>query len=331
MHTTFSKSFFISLFLITFGINILNAQTNLELANKYYNEDDYDKAIDYFQKTTFEDNKYDGTIFYRYAYSMEQNELSEREYAPYFSAAAYLFEKNKDLENKYYSYAIAKEKKLNISHKHFSEKTIEKLLNGKKIQTKGFIQSTVTYVDNLLTQFTENITFEAVIFYAIVIIIIYIIGRIFSKKTECVILSSVQEILLLYTPCLLIIAILFLSMLSISLSETTTAFLFIIAFCISFISAIVFSIYENLRTKNPILYITISIITKLALFILAPIVLFLSTAAMKTSEKDRRYRDGTKNNQKTRNIAIAISVITGLILSLIKTPKRKIAEDIADW
>lgn len=326
-----SKSFFISIFIVICGINNLTAQSNLERANNYYDADDYPHAIEFFEKTIFEDKQYNGTIFYRYAYSLEQNNASENEYSQFYCASAFLFENTNDKENKYYSYAIAKEEKLNISHKKFSAKSIERLLNGEKIQTRNFIQSTVTYVDNLISHFTEHVTSRLLIIYAIVFIVIYIVGRIFSKKTECVILSSVKEILLLYTPCFLMIVIFFLGLLSISFSETTMTFMFIIAFLISFISAIVFSIYENIGTKNPVLYITISIITKLTLFIIAPIVLVLSTAGMKTSVEDKRFRDGTKNNQKTKNITIAISVIAGLIFSLIKTPRRKIEEDIADW
>lgn len=326
-----SKTLFVSLFIVIFGINSLTAQTNLERANNYYDADDYPHAIEFFEKTIFEDKQYNGTIFYRYAYSLEQNNVSEDDYSQFYSASAFLFENENDKENKYYSYAIAKEEKLNISHKKFSAESIQRLLNGEKIQTRTFIQSTVTCVDKLITKVTERVTSELLIIYAIVVIIIYIIGRVFSKRTECVILSSVKEILLLYTPCFLMIVIFFLTLLSISFNETTMAFMFIIAFFISFISAIVFSIYENIGTKNPVLYITVSIITKLALFIIAPIVLILSTAGMKASVKDKRFRDGTKNNQKTKNIAIAISVIAGLIISLIKTPRKKIEEDIADW
>ena len=68
-----SKTLFISLFIVIFGIKSLTAQTNLERANNYYDADDYPHAIEFFEKTIFEDKQYDGTIFYRYAYSLEQN------------------------------------------------------------------------------------------------------------------------------------------------------------------------------------------------------------------------------------------------------------------
>lgn len=45
---------------------------------------------------------------------------------------------------------------------------------------------------------------------------------------------------------------------------------------------------------------------------------------MKAPEKDRRFRDGTKNNQQTKNFAIVAFILSGLIYSLIKKPKRKI-------
>lgn len=327
----FSKPFFISLFLITFGITILNAQTNLELANKYYNEDDYSKSIDYFKKAIFEDNQYDGTIFYRYAYSMEQNKLPANEYSSFYSASAYLFETTNTTDSKYYSYAIAKEEKLGLSHKKFSNKTIDDILAGKNIHNQDFIHSTIDFVDRTFANAAERMTKEWGIIYCIIVIVIYIIGRCFSKKTECVILSSYKEILLLFAPFSIVILLYINAILSVKLNTEIMYFIVIVLFFISFVSAIIFSVNENLGTKHKVLYITISLITKLAMFIIAPIVLLLSTAAMKNYTEDKRFKDGTKNNQKSKNIAIAISVIVGLVFSLIKKPKRTSDADIADW
>ncbi|MBR5097012.1 MAG: hypothetical protein IK094_07915, partial [Treponema sp.] len=87
---------------------------------------------------------------------------------------------------------------------------------------------------------------------------------------------------------------------------------------ISIISSIIFSFFENLGTSNPCLFITISIITKLALGVIAPLALLLTLMILPVSKKDARYRDGTKYNQRSKNIAVITSVFAALILSLVK-------------
>ena len=79
--------------IIMLGGGFLSAQSNIDLANKYYDADDYTNAVVYFKKTLFEDKNYNGTVFYRYAYSMEQLNAPKKEYFPFYSAAAYIFEK----------------------------------------------------------------------------------------------------------------------------------------------------------------------------------------------------------------------------------------------
>lgn len=320
-----NKSPVIIFILFIFGINIISAQSNLELANHYYDNDDYPNAVEYFKKTIFNDKQYNGTILYRFSYSMEQTNYSITEYAPYYSAAAYLFENAKETNNNYYLKAITKEKKLGLSHDDFSDDKIKQLFNLETQDSNSSISS--NYFDKIIQYAENNITKEILIVVGIIIILIYIIGRIFSNKTECVIFSSFKEILLLFAPCFVIILLLVFIIGAIEIDGNLAFILMIVSFVISFISAIVFSIYENLGTRKPVLYTIISIITKLTLFIIAPIILLLSTTVMTKSKKDKRYKDGTKNNQKTKNITIAISVLSGLVFSLIKTPKRKLDSD----
>lgn len=319
MKTRTIKTLFITLIIFIHETGFLFAQTNLELANKYYDTDDYPAAVEYFKKTIFEDKIYDGTIFYRYAYSMEQLDFSKKEFLPFYSAAAYLFEISENTEEKYYSYAIAKEEKLGLSHKKYSEKTIEKLLAGKVVRNQNIVFS-------MLNNLPEEAYRYLLIFYCIFVVVIYIVGRLFSKNTECVIFSSVKEIVLLILPVGVIVIGAFTN-----LESQVYVNLIIIFLIISFITAIVFSIINNLGTKKPLLYSIVSLLTKLSLLIFSPLLFFLILGfPLKKEEKDRRFRDGTKNNQSTKNLAIMGALFWGVsyffYLSLMKTPKRKMNE-----
>lgn len=314
--------YFITTIIFMFGVSFISAQTNLDLANKYYDADDYPNAVEYFKKTLFEDKTYDGTIFYRYAYSMEQIGASKKEYLSFYSAAAYVFEKADEKNEKYYSYAIAKEEQLGLSHKNYSEKTIEKLLRGKTVRNQNIVSA-------IFEELPENTVGYFLIFYCIFVVVIYIVGRVFSKKTECVIFSSVKEIILLIVPIL----ILFIGVYTNSESQVYF-YAFIIFSSISFIAALIFSIINNLGTKRPLLYSIISLMTKLSLLIFSPLLMLLIMGfPLKKEEKDRRFRDGTKNNQSTKNWAIIgalfWAVSSFFYLSLIKKPKRK-SESISE-
>lgn len=314
MKKRFIKTLLVVLSVLIFETGLLFAQTNLELANKYYDTDDYPNAVEYFKKTIFEDRKYDGIILYRYAYSMEQIDAPVSQYSPFYCAAAYIFENTDVKDEKYYSYAIAKEEELGLSHKQYTEKTIEKLLSETK-------QNIIT---SKLDQMPEDTFHYLFIFYCILVVVLYIVGRLFSKNTECVIFSSVKEIIILVLP----IAVFIIGTLA-ELEPQLTLNLIIISLIISFITALIFSIINNLGTKNPLLYAIVSLMTKLALLIFSPLLLLLILGfPLKKEEKDRRFRDGTKNNQSTRNWAIIGALFFGVssffYLSLIKTPKRKI-------
>jgi len=100
----------VSLALISLLSMVVFAQeTNMELVDKYYNQDNYEEAYKYY-KNAINENAPDAVSFYRFAYSCEQIHLKPSYFNKYYKRAAYLFEKNNDLSNKYYSYVINKEK-----------------------------------------------------------------------------------------------------------------------------------------------------------------------------------------------------------------------------
>ncbi len=270
---------------------IIYAQTNLELANNYYDSDDYQNGVEYFKKAIF-----------------------EADYSVYYSASAYCFEKDNDTNNKYYSYALAKEQEFNISHSDFSEKTIENLLKGKNF---GYNKNFIDKINSALNQ--ENHIFNWVL--GIFIVIIYVVGRIFSKNTECVIFSSKKETIILCLPYFVIIFLCFFEKELETFPKMQDILLFS-SVILTFILSIIFSIFENRYTKSHVLYTLISIITKLSLCIIGPLVIFFIFLGLGTPKKDKRYRDGTKGNKKTRNAMILSTVAAFLIYSLIKTPKK---------
>lgn len=308
-NTRITKKFLILIAVLVLHISSFFAQTNLELANQFYDTDDYKNSVTYFKKVIFEDRQYDGVVFYRYAYSLEQNGEKEIVYAPFYAASAYCFEEANDTEGKYYSYAVAKEEKLEITHEKFSSKTIDKLVAGKTITS---------------FEYKDKPIFWLVLIIAI-LIIFYVIGRTVSLRTKCVIISSVGELILLLLPIIIIGIIAFQGD---NIPEKIVNISVIGSICVSIISAIGFSIYENCFSDHPILYTIISIIIKIGLFCLIPIVLLVIMCfPLKKEEKDRRYRDGTRNNQRTKNIGIIILLFTcfgRLITCLIKEPNRKI-------
>lgn len=312
---------------------IIYAQTNLELANNYYNSDDYQNSVEYFKKTIFEDKKYNGTIFYRFAYSCEKSEIKpSSSYSVYYSASAYCFEIDKDTDNKYYSYAIAKEQEFDISHSDFSEKTIESLLKGKKFgYNKNFIDKFIDFFTDKINSALDQENYIFLWILGICIVIIYIIGRFFSKNTECVIFSSKLETTILCLPYFLVIILsVFGNGAKTFLEIQETRYFLFASVILTLILSIVFSIFENRYTKSPILYTIISIITKLSLCIIGPIVIVFVFLGLGTPKEDKRYRDGTKGNKKTRNAMILVTVAAFLVYSLIKTPKKYKNDEILE-
>lgn len=105
----------------------------LEQATKYYNKNDYQNAFPLYQNVVLTDDTVSGTTLYRFAYTWEKIEPEKVSYyGPFYSASAYQFEQAGDTKNKYYSYAIAKEKNLNITHNGFTGENVKKIINRER-------------------------------------------------------------------------------------------------------------------------------------------------------------------------------------------------------
>ena len=155
---------------------------------------------------------------------------------------------------------------------------------------------------------------------------VYIIGRIFSNHTDCIIFASIGEVFLLFSPWVFLILIWLIKTYA-ELAIDFSTFIIPITI-IMFILSAVLSVRANLgyTVSKTILYIMVSFVTKVTLCIVAPAVLVLALSALPQSTKDRRYRDGTKNNQRSKNIAFITSVAFFIVFSLIKQKSRYIAK-----
>ena len=304
------------LLFLLFFTGICFSETNLEIATRYYNKDDYENALQYYKSAVTEEHEINGTTLYRLAYTCEKTGAKKSLYSKYYSAAAYCFEKDNDTGNKYYSYAIAKEKSLGINHNKLSEDNLTDFLK-ERFNLNDFILEKID-----LKNYSDN---ELVLFF-IIIVVVYIIGRLFSTHTDCIIFASLEEVILLFSPWAILIILAFITNYA-DLDIKISTFIIPITIIMFIISAIL-SVRANLgyTVSKTILYIMVSFVTKVTLCIVAPAVLVLALSALPQSTKDRRYRDGTKNNQRSKNIAFITSVAFFIVFSLIKQKSRYIVK-----
>jgi len=170
----------------------------------------------------------------------------------------------------------------------------------------------------------DNIEFIAVAFL-ITLAVIYIIALILSKKTKCIIIWGWKDLLVLAFLSISIIAILVITLRKISdVPANTVPVLGVIALVLCVLT-ILNSFLSNITSMPPasIIYIVISILTKMILLAVIPVIvlLYMSYNSDSSYKKDGRYRDGTKGNIKTQKLATFAVVVSFMVGTLIK--KRK--------
>ena len=143
---------------------------------------------------------------------------------------------------------------------------------------------------------------------------IYILALYLSNRTECIIVYTWKDMLLLL--------ITFGVGCYFYRNDEFEEKIFII--CIPFVFSIIISIYANLGSSIPkcIFFSLISILTKLMLVIIAPLLIFGLLEANNSGVKDGRYKDGTKGNERSKNVSIVLMLISLLITPLIKGKKN---------
>jgi hypothetical protein len=151
------------------------------------------------------------------------------------------------------------------------------------------------------------------ILFSIIVVIGYTIGRYFSSKTNCVIINSNKDLIILFLASIAFVILLY------RFSEPTINLLVNDPFFWITIFILLFSFYFS-KTGNPknISHFFISIITKVALLLLIPILVAIFIGSFGMGKKDMRFKDGTKGNTQTKATGIAGALLVLVLGSLIK-------------
>lgn len=283
----------------SFAQNEENEESSLALANKYYDSENYESAKDYFIKTISE-GIYNGTIFYRLGYCFETIGNNESLMKKCYESSYYCFKKDSETDNSYYEKAEKKIKQYELNSE----------------STEAALKKTVAIlVPSRILEFAKKFWY---ILLAIGILI-YIAAYKLSENTNCVIVYGWKDFIIIA----LGVFFLFFIRDDILQKDYTMLFLPMTFFSISALFSLIGNIRGNARDGFlKILPFTLaSLITKLVLLVVVPIIIICGLLAATSGEKDKRYKDGTKNNQRTANIAL-FSVIAGFLFEpLIKTKK----------
>lgn len=86
---------------------------NLKIANQYYDAENYENAKEYFLKT-IDSGTYNGTIFYRLGYCIENINNSDSLMKKCYEASYYCFKKDSDINNPYFKKAENKVKQYGL-------------------------------------------------------------------------------------------------------------------------------------------------------------------------------------------------------------------------
>ncbi|MDR0684676.1 MAG: hypothetical protein LBF83_06070 [Spirochaetaceae bacterium] len=310
------------LFVLVFAFltgGLFGQGTLLERANAFYDQDDYGNAKKlYFQ--VLSSGKFTGEILYRYTYSTEMLNGINSEVLNLYAASwwylsmdgsneQYLENSNGKLENNSYS--------LDSLTWGQAQEIVRNYIKSNKIK-----YSPLKTVTNSLR---SSGTFGLIMFLAIAIIV-YILSYSFSKKTRCIIIWDLWDLILVAISSLIFVFYLFDTENKIQNDTVINIIYFIIT-----ITTLALSIISNLKYSSTkwMLFATVSILTKFVLLIVIPLVLVLAIlcyALINSTKKDRRYKDGTKGNAKTRNYNTYVPIFTAiymfLIVNLIKFNKK---------
>lgn len=135
--------------------------------------------------------------------------------------------------------------------------------------------------------------------------LVYILAHILNRKTECVILWGWWDVTLIFITVMSPISIYVWLPICTAFELSEEWFIWGMVLCITvpMLISFVTSVVRNLGYgKMSVLYITVSILTKVVLLIFGPIIAlawFFVKDSGNSAVKDARYRDGTKNNKKT--------------------------------
>jgi hypothetical protein len=160
---------------------------------------------------------------------------------------------------------------------------------------------------------------------------VFLIGLFFSKKTRCVIVFGWGDFVLTLVPIATFIAADFVLM------ETKGGLLVLnILFYVSAIASFVISIVSNLKfsgTPRGVIYAVISLITKLSVMLMAPLLLFLLFGmffAGEPAKRDRRYKTGWRPRRDSVLYLLILTLATFMLYGVMKNPSDMISGDLSD-
>lgn len=163
-----------------------------------------------------------------------------------------------------------------------------------------------------------------------VLLIAFIIAHVKARRSTMVVIAGWKDVTLLATPIILglLILLAFLILGYVDAVEDRAEFLtdrivnnilifWLVASAVSLIISFVLSIIAN---RNNAFNIIISILAKVFVFsILIFLILGVLDYHLRENKKDRRFRDGTRGNNKTKWYLFIFAIASMLLIPLVKT------------
>ena len=163
----------------------------------------------------------------------------------------------------------------------------------------------------------------ALILYALLLLAAYVAGHILSRKTECVVLYKKFDAWAIVIHGWSNIALCIITGL-LQDEVNHPAILLCVVNVGFFVTFVTTSVIANLgHGRMSILYILVSITSKVLLMLLSCIISILLLSAMNSGTKDARYRDGTRKNGRTANLWKFFDIFNFLIFNLVKPEDDK--------
>ena len=310
-----TKVMLFSLIFVLLTAPIFAQETLLEKANSFYNNDDYAHAKALYLQV-LNKGKFSGETLYRYVYSLEMLNGLNSEILDLYAATR--FHLGVDGSNDQYE-EYCKNKLESNSYDD------SKLTWGQSQDViKNHVKANMPKYSPLqsITSSLASSGRGAIIIFLIIAVIMYLLAYTFSKKTDCIIIWSWWDLIPVAIAGLLFVSYLLVGVDKIQKIQFDVFANVIYFLCI--ITTFTFSIISNMKyagLKWP-LFSAISILTKVVIMIIIPLVLVLLFIAYNSGKADKRYKDGTKGNARTQMLAIWTSIYMVLIIGLIKTGKK---------
>lgn len=283
---------------------------NLKIANQYYDAENYENAKEYFLKT-IDSGTYNGTIFYRLGYCIENINNSDSLMKKCYEASYYCFKKDSDINNPYFKKAENKVKQYGLKSE-ITETDLNNIISMAK--------------PSIMSMFWDFVGSFWFILLAIGILI-YIGAYKLSKNTNCVIVYGWKDFIVIA------LGVFFIFVLRNYIREDISTLFIPMGF---FSISIIFSLIGNIRgsAKDGIFYVILytlaSIITKIILLVVIPVIIIYGYFVANSGKEDKRYKDGTKNNDRTANIGLFSAIVSSLFMPLMKTKEGRRVKPAAE-